>query len=108
MLKITQHRGAASESVSFMLEGRLAGPWVEELNACWHQMVANQQSRAVVDLTGVTFVDADGKALLARMWQQGAELRAVGCLTRCIVEEITKAGHAGSPRLSRKDKIEGS
>jgi anti-anti-sigma regulatory factor len=108
MLKITQHRDAAAESVSFMLEGRLAGPWVEELNACWHQMVANQQSRAVVDLTGVTFVDAEGKALLARMSQQGAQLHAVGCLTRCIVEEITKAGHAGSSHSSRKGKREGS
>jgi hypothetical protein len=42
------------------------------------------------------------------MWQQGAELRAVGCLTRCIVEEITKAGHAGSSHSSRKGKREGS
>ena len=108
MLKITQHRDAASESVSFMLKGRLAGPWVEELNACWHQMVANQQSRVVVDLTGVTFVDAEGKALLTQMWEQGAQLHAVGCLTRCIVDEITKAGHAGSSSSSRKAKMEGS
>ena len=96
MLKISQHRDAASESVSFMLEGRLAGPWVEELGMCWCQIAANSQSRAVVDLTGVTFVDADGKALLTRMWQQGAELRAAGCLTRCVVEEITGPGRLDS------------
>jgi anti-anti-sigma regulatory factor len=91
-----------------MLEGRLAGPWVEELHSYWRQMAANSQGGAVVDLTGVTFIDANGKALLTRLWQQGAEFRAAGCLTRCIIEEITKAGHAGSPRLSRKDKREGS
>lgn len=96
MLKITTHRDAASESVSFMLEGRLAGPWVEELNSCWCQMEANQQRRAVIDLTGVTFVDSEGKALLVRMWQQGAEFRAAGCLTRCIVEEITGSGRLDS------------
>ena len=96
MLKISQHRDAASESVSFMLEGRLAGPWVEELGTCWRQIAANSQSRAVVDLTGVTFVDADGKALLTRMWQQGAELRAAGCLTRCIVDEITGSSRVES------------
>lgn len=96
MLKISQHRDAATESVSFMLEGRLAGPWVEELGMCWRQIAANSQSRAVVDLTGVTFVDADGKALLTRMWQQGAELRAAGCLTRCVVEEITGPGRLDS------------
>jgi len=81
---------------------------VEELDTCWRQIAANSQGGVVVDLTGVTFVDADGKALLARMWQQGAEFRAVGCLTRCIVEEITKAGHAGSSHSSRKGKREGS
>jgi hypothetical protein len=59
-------------------------------------------------LTGVTFIDANGKALLTKLWQQGAQLQAVGCLTRCIVEEITKGGHAGSSRSSRKGKRRGS
>ena len=107
MLKITRHHDAVSESVSFMLEGRLAGPWVEELETCWRQIAASLQNHTVIDLTGVTFVDADGKALLTRMWQQGAELRAAGCLTRCIVEEITKAGRAGSSCSSWKNKREG-
>ena len=108
MLKITKHRDAVSGGVLLMLEGRLAGPWVEELETCWRQMAANPQSCAVVDLTGVTFVDADGKSLLTRMWQQGAELHATGCLTKCIVEEITKAGDAEVSRSSRKDKRERS
>jgi len=50
----------------------------------------------MIDLTGVTFIDADGKALLTKLWQQGAELRALGCLTRCVVEEITGAGRIDS------------
>jgi hypothetical protein len=45
-----------------------------------------------VDLTGVTYIDGDGKALLARMHKEGAELIAAGCLTKCIVEEIMRAG----------------
>jgi ABC-type transporter Mla MlaB component len=108
MLKITKHRDAGSESLSFKLEGQLAGPWVEELDACWRQVATNTPSHRMIDLTGVTFVDAAGKALLTRLWQQGAELRAAGCLTRCIVEEITKAGDADAPRSSRKDRREGS
>ncbi len=102
MLKITQHRDAASESVSFMLEGRLAGPWVEELGKCWRQIAEQSQSQAVVDLTGVTFVDADGKALLTSMWQQGAELRAAGCSTRCIVDEITGSSRVESSSPDHK------
>jgi ABC-type transporter Mla MlaB component len=108
MLKITQQRDAALESMSLILEGRLAGPWVEELNSYWCQMPLNQRSCTVVDLTGVTFVDAKGKALLTRMWQQGARFHAIGCLNTCVVEEITKAGCAGSSRLRRMDKREGS
>lgn len=108
MLKITGQRDAASDSMSLILEGRLAGPWVEELNSYWHQMSVNQQNCTMIDLTGVTFIDTNGKTLLTGLWQQGAELRAAGCLTRCIVEEITKAGRASSSRISREGKREGS
>ena len=69
MLKITQQRGPASESVSLVLEGRLGGPWVDELDTCWSQLATNSSGASMVDLTGVTFVDAKGKALLIRMWE---------------------------------------
>jgi ABC-type transporter Mla MlaB component len=101
MLKITIHPEAGVARLK--LEGRLAGPWVEELDRCWREVAGTQQSHVAVDLTGVTFIDPEGKALLARMWQQGAMLHAVGCLTRCIVEDVTKAGRPGSSRSSRKD-----
>ena len=108
MLKITEKKDAVPASMSIILEGRLAGPWVEELHSYWRQISGNQQSGAVIDLTGVTFIDANGKALLTKLWQQGAELRTSGCLTRCIVEEITKASRAGSSRLCRTGKREES
>jgi anti-anti-sigma regulatory factor len=97
VLKITTHTSDVSTRIT--LEGRLAGPWVVELETCWRPIAANPKSRAVVvDLTGVTFVDTNGKTLLAKMWRQGAELRAAGCLTKCIVEEITKTDPRGSSR----------
>ncbi|TKB74106.1 MAG: hypothetical protein E8D46_09590 [Nitrospira sp.] len=89
MLKITGQKDAAQASMSIILEGKLAGPWVEELNSYWRQISGSLQSGAVIDLTGVTFIDANGKTLLTKLWQQGAELRAASCLTKCIVEEIT-------------------
>ncbi len=96
MLKITGQRDAALDSMSLILEGRLAGSWVEELNSYWRQMSVSQQSCTVIDLTGVTFIDVNGKALLTKLWQQGAELRAEGCLNRCVVEEITGSGGGDS------------
>lgn len=89
MLKVTvAQKGARSRLV---LEGRLAGPWVDEAGEAWRK-VRRTGSSVVVDLTGVTFVDDGGKALLHAMWRDGAELRAAGCCTRFIVEEITRHG----------------
>lgn len=95
MLKITEQRSLEPDSLSLRLEGRLAGPWVEELSDSCRRISVKQQRCVLIDLTGVTFIDADGKALLARLWRQGAELRASGCLTRCVVEEIRRNGTGG-------------
>jgi anti-anti-sigma regulatory factor len=102
MLKITiQPRKTATR---LMLEGRLTGPWVEELRRCW-EAAADVADDVIIDLAGVTFIDADGKELLIRMWQGGAKLHAVGCLTRCIVEEITKGEVVeSSPTKRGKEK----
>jgi hypothetical protein len=97
MLKITEQRGSEPDSLSLILEGRLFGPWVEELNACCQRLSASHRCCAMIDLTGVTFIDGEGKALLARLWRQGAKLQASGCLTRCVVEEITGVGRLDSP-----------
>ena len=92
MLKITEQRGAEPGSLSVVLEGRLAGSWVEELSGYCRKLSEEHQHCTVIDLSGVTFIDAKGEALLAQLWGQGAELRASGCLTRCVVEEITRVG----------------
>ncbi|HWV44563.1 MAG TPA: hypothetical protein VN039_00820 [Nitrospira sp.] len=90
MLKITEQRGTEVDSLTLVLEGRLAGPWVEELQTSWHALSANGHHHVVINLADVTYIDAEGKTLLARLWRQGAELRASGCLTRCVVEEIRR------------------
>ena len=92
MLKITSQLDPVREDLALVLEGRLAGPWVEELRTYCRRVLGTQQRCTMIDLTGVTFVDAEGKTLLAQLWQQGVELQASGCLTRCLVEDITKGG----------------
>ena len=94
MLKITEQQSMAPDAISLFLEGRLAGPWVLELQTYVAQALVNQRRCAKIDLGGVTFIDAEGRVLLARLWHEGAELRASGCLTRCLVEEITGVSQA--------------
>jgi hypothetical protein len=88
MLRITVHE--KPESLTLQFEGKLAGPWVREAEACW-QRTQTGRGTAVLrfDLTGVTVIDAAGKALLAAAHAQGAELLASGCLMRAIVAELT-------------------
>lgn len=94
MLKITQH--TTRDSTKLTLEGRLAGPWVEELERVWREIKDSAKDPLAVDLTGVTFIDQDGKTLLGRMWQEGVDLVAAGCCSRSIVEEITSSGRSAS------------
>jgi len=88
MLKITIH--PEGESTKLTLEGRLAGPWVQELDRCWREVSESHRGPVVVDLTAVSYVDPEGKGILREMRKRGADLRATGCLMRCIVEEIAK------------------
>jgi anti-anti-sigma regulatory factor len=90
MLRITVHDNP--ESLTFQLEGRLAGPWVREIEECRQRTLIGRSRPAVrFDLVGVTFIDAAGKAYLAAMHRQGAEFVAADCLTKAVVAEITKA-----------------
>ena len=90
MLRITIHDNL--ESLTFQLEGRLAGAWVREVEECRQRTLAGCRRPAVrFDLAGVTFIDAAGKAYLAAVHRQGVELLAVDCLTKAIVAEISKA-----------------
>ena len=104
MLKITSQLDPVREDLALVLEGRLAGPWVEELRTYCRRVLGTQQRCTMIDLTGVTFADAEGMTLLAQLWQQGVELRASGCLIRCLVEDITKVGRAacGGPHESKR------
>ena len=91
MLKITAQIDAGV--VVFELEGKLAGPWVKELELCWRSAAGTQQIYPVrVDLSSVTFIDQEGKDLLKKMYLEGAKLVATGCLNKCIVEGIMQSG----------------
>jgi len=88
LLKITMQKGSGPATLK--LEGKLAGPWVEELKDVWRSESATET--VLVDLLEVSFVDASGKDLLAQMWQGGADFVADSPLMKQVIEEVT-----GSP-----------
>jgi len=89
VLKITASVGPSC--TVFELEGKLAGPWVDELKECWRKAAISDGPVRVM-LCAVTFVDEEGKRLLAEMHREGAELVAEGCMNQVIVERIVRGG----------------
>lgn len=87
MLRITITE--QSDAMTIRLEGRLVGPWVEELKGCWQRTLAKPTGkRLVARLDAVTFVDASGKELLQEMHRAGTKLMGRGVLTRYLLKEI--------------------
>lgn len=99
MLKITTRLEA--ESITLVVEGRVTGRWVKELQDCWNHIPAHRQRGALIDLTGATFIDQFGQELLRRLWQEGAELKAAGCLNNCLVDQITASSRVDQSRTHR-------
>jgi len=97
MLKVTTM--SQNQTVTLKLEGKLAGPWVQEVTRVWDDTAQNGRGGYVIDLRSVTFIDNPGRALLATMSRHGAQLIATDCLTRNIVDEIQKESYPESRNI---------
>ena len=99
MLRITVHN--KSKTITFQLEGSLAGPWLQVLEDCWQRALRRPRKSILrVDLSEVTFIDDAGKACLAAMHRQGAEFVAADCMTKAILDEITRSSLPEDSRLT--------
>ena len=70
MLKMTQ---SGSDTRTIHLEGKLAGPWIEQLRSLCEPTIANGV-RLVLDCSGLTFVDPAGARLLQSLRISGVVL----------------------------------
>jgi anti-anti-sigma factor len=87
MLKITINTNR--RIVTLKLEGKLAGPWVPELERVWQAALTDPACKSiVVELCDVTFIDAEARDLLARVYCRGARFKTAGFMVKSIMEEI--------------------
>jgi hypothetical protein len=98
MLRVCYSDSAGGQRWS--LFGHLAGPWVDELRACWlHARDRASRARAVVDLSDVTFIDEAGEKLLSEMQSAGTEFVAAGVENKHLLANLKDNG---KPSLRRR------
>jgi len=73
MLRITVVESSAN-AVTLRVEGRIAGPWLEELRRTCDTHRENDSAKLQLDLEDAGFVDAAGVAYLKELQAQGAGL----------------------------------
>ncbi len=87
MLKVTVERG--DRVTTLKLEGKLSGPWVDEAARVWCDVSGGIAAKdVIVGLSGVTFIDEEGKKLLGQMLRRGAQLRDGRLMTRYIINQL--------------------
>ena len=93
MLRITIDE--RDHAIAMTLEGRIAGPWVEELNDAWSQLAPKLGNRTMsVNLCNVTYADASGKKALRNIYQQAhAQIVADNLWAQYIADEVTKGSN---------------
>lgn len=73
----------------WVLQGRLIGPWAEELRTSWEKAHCGSNGQScVVDLSDVTFIDGGGEKVLAKMMKQGAHFIVSGVYARHVLENL--------------------
>ena len=86
MLRITEvHSG--NGHVSLRLEGRIVGPWVDELKIACEQSLARKQT-IKLDLAEVTYLDRNGVELLRKFKNQNIRLERCSPFVTQELKEI--------------------
>jgi hypothetical protein len=89
VLKITIIDSAAEQRLK--VEGKVAEPWVSELESAWnHVQQDGRGRRIVVDLSNMTFIDTRGEAALMALINDGARLIAKGVYSEYVVKRLLK------------------
>jgi anti-anti-sigma factor len=94
MLRISRETTADSEDrVLLRLEGQVTGLWVEEVRRTCDEAIdvnGRRNHPLVLDLADVSFIDADGVALLRELAARGADLVNGSLFVMEQLKEVTR------------------
>ena len=98
MLRITVQEN--TDAMVLKLEGRIAGPWADELSRFWIETAPSLAQRKLsLDLRETTYADASGIRILKAIYSQtGASILAGTLWTQYLADEVT-TNNANQSRL---------
>jgi len=76
MLRITVVE-SSPRAITLRVEGRIAGPWVEELRIACNTHTSSNPVQLCLELEDASFVDAAGVACLKKLEKQGVRFSRV-------------------------------
>ena len=95
MLRISRETTADNENeVLLRIEGQVTGLWVEEVRRTCYEAIGVNGRRGnplMLDLADVSFIDADGVALLRELAARGAGLVNGSLFVMEQLKEVTRA-----------------
>jgi hypothetical protein len=101
VLKITVTETAGERR--WVVQGRLAGPWVSELRATWRRWGSKDKRTCIID---VTFIDKSGERLLRAMSKKGAQLLANGMYIKHLLEHLKNSRIPPAERMGRNSSAD--
>ena len=73
----------------WVLQGRLCGPWADDLTEKWENMKSTRTGRkCVINLEDVTSMDSKGEMILLEMVSEGADLIASRFYVKHVLESL--------------------
>jgi hypothetical protein len=91
MLRITVVE-SSNDTVRLRAEGRVTGPWVEELRTCCEVQALSDGIRLLLDLAEVSFVDAAGIELLKELRGRCVTLLSLSPLVAEQLKDVPSCG----------------
>src|ERR1700735_750686 len=74
-----------------LIEGKLVGPWTNELARVWRQATTDLNGRAlIIDVKGLTAITEDGENVLLELMKEGARFRSAGVFTKHVLKRLAR------------------
>ena len=103
MLRITTTTESGSQTLK--LEGRIGGPWVDELRETWSAVAELSGPKSVsIDMRGVSYVDRRGAEFLLQMEGEGASLLRCSDFIRQLLQANSESKEAARRSTKRTKK----